>query len=338
MTVRNGEPYLHDAVSSILNQTHENFRFLILDNASTDNSRQVIRAFRDPRIDLVELPEDIGQTAALKRGLQMINTPWVARMDADDVSSPQRLELQMAYLECHPEVVLLGTGLRWIDSEGQFLRDSRLPVADVDIRWLHYVGDSGLGHSSVVFSSTAVKQAGGYPIQYRYAQDYALWCRLVNFGRVANLPQPLVYIRQHGSNATDSGLAEQETRAILKQHLYTLFPGESDATLAAVARAVRSDFPPRPSSRIVDCLSALPERFMAKHGCRPSRALLRQYGYPWLYMARVASLRSQRGALRWIKLALQVRPSLLAHIRLWYTLVLVAFAPVRRWGPGRGVD
>lgn len=340
MTVRNGEPYLHEAVASILNQTYNNFRFLILDNASTDNSRKVIRAFKDPRIDLVELPEDIGQTAALNRGLQTIDTPWIARMDADDVSLPQRLELQMAYLDRHPEVVLLGTGVRLIDGRGQVMGDRRVLVADVDLRWLILIGGGGFAHSSAVFATAAVAQAGGYPTQYRYSQDYALWCHLVDLGRVANIPQRLVYVRRHGSQTTDFDLREQEIRAILQQHLRTLFPNETDVTLTGVAaalRGLRSDSSLMPSSAIVDCLSALPERFMAAHGCRPSRALLRQYGYHWLYMARVTSLRSQRRALTWIKLAFQVQPALLAHARLWYTLASTAMARLRRWRSPRDV-
>lgn len=332
MTVRNGEPYLHEAVASILNQTYENFRFLILDNASTDNSRAVIRAFNDARIDLIELPEDIGQTAALNRGLRMIDTPWVARMDADDVSLPQRLELQMAYLDGHPRVVLLGTGVRVIGGPTQGTRDKRVLVADLDIRWVHLIGRSGFYHSATVFATTAVARAGGYPVHYRYAQDYALWCHLLDLGRGANIPQRLVHVRCHDSNTTDFDKAEVEVRAVLQQQLRKLFPDETQATLTGVAaalRGLRSDCSLIPSSAIVDCLLALPERFQAAYGCRPSRVLVRQYGCHWLYMARSASLKSQRRALTWIKLALQVQPALV-RMRLWHSLASVALAPLRQ--------
>lgn len=333
MTVRNGEPYLAEAVASILNQTYGDFRFLILDNASTDQSREIIQAFRDPRIDLVELPEDIGQTAALNRGLEMVDTPWVARMDADDVSLPQRLELQMAHLERHPQVVLLGTAARLIDGQRQFMRDRWVLLADKDIRWQHLVGRGVFVHSSVIFAASAVARAGGYPAEYRYAQDYALWWRLLALGQVANIPECLVYIRYHASNTTDFALAEQEIRAILQEQLYRLFPKESDSTLAGVATALRglsSNSSLLPSSAIVNCLAALAERFVAAYGCRPSRGLLWEYGYHWLFMARRASLSSQRRALAWIKVAFQVEPTLWANVRLWYTLVSVALAPVWR--------
>ena len=109
MTVYNGEQYLKDAVASILNQTYRNFHFLILDNASTDNSREIISEFKDSRIELVELIENIGHTAALNRGLKLIDTPLVARMDADDISFKNRLELQINFLEENKDIDILGS-------------------------------------------------------------------------------------------------------------------------------------------------------------------------------------------------------------------------------------
>ena len=109
MTVYNGETFLRDTVASILNQTYKDFRFLIIDNASSDRSREVIRSFHDPRIDLVALPENIGQIPALNKGLDMIDTTYVARMDADDISLPRRFERQIAFMESHPFVGVCGT-------------------------------------------------------------------------------------------------------------------------------------------------------------------------------------------------------------------------------------
>ena len=85
MTVYNGEPYIKDAVVSILNQTYSNFNFLILDNASIDDSIKIINSFNDPRIKIIELSSNIGQTEALNKGLKMIKSKYTARMDADDI-------------------------------------------------------------------------------------------------------------------------------------------------------------------------------------------------------------------------------------------------------------
>ena len=121
MIVYNGEQYLKDAVESILNQTYHNFRFLIIDNASTDNSREIIRKFKDARIELVELIENISHTAALNRGLKLIDTPLVARLDADDISFNKRLEIQVAFMEKNPSVALLSTAFQTIDENGDLI-------------------------------------------------------------------------------------------------------------------------------------------------------------------------------------------------------------------------
>ncbi|MCH7562955.1 MAG: glycosyltransferase [Gemmatimonadetes bacterium] len=336
MTVRNGEPYLREAVASILGQTYRDFRFLILDNASTDASREVIRCFGDSRIELVELPEDLGQTAALNKGLDMVETPWVARMDADDVSLPERLERQMEYLQGRSELVLMGTGVQVIDGRGQFVRERNVVVADVDIRWRQLLGTSGILHSAAMFSITAIREVGGYPIQYRYAQDYALWFRLLAVGQAANLPQRLVHIRAHEANVTDFERAEREIRCILQERLRQLCPDEADETLAATAAALRglsSDAAVAPSHAVFSCLTDLPARFRRECGGDPGGAQLRRYGHRWLNMARRASVWSTAGALNWIRLAVRVHPGLLMDGRFWYTLARMVIAPVTRPAP-----
>ena len=95
MTVYNGSPFLRTAIDSILNQTYADFCFLIVDDASTDDSREIVRSYKDPRIQLVCLEHNVGQTAALNIGLRQATTPWIARMDADDYSGPTRFEEQM---------------------------------------------------------------------------------------------------------------------------------------------------------------------------------------------------------------------------------------------------
>src|SRR5262245_42010821 len=95
MAVRNGGSYLRPAVASILGQTYPDFEFLIVDDASTDETVEVIRSYRDRRIRLITLEQNIGQTAALNRGLSEVATEWIARMDADDYSAPDRFQMQM---------------------------------------------------------------------------------------------------------------------------------------------------------------------------------------------------------------------------------------------------
>ena len=98
MAVYNGERFLRTAVDSILNQTHSDFRFLVVDDASTDSTPELLRRIRDPRLEVFRLDQNVGQTAALNIGLRRAATPYIARMDADDYSAPHRLERQMSLL------------------------------------------------------------------------------------------------------------------------------------------------------------------------------------------------------------------------------------------------
>src|SRR5688572_19340877 len=113
MAVRNGEPFLTAAIESILRQTYEEFRFLIVDDASTDRTREVIRSYDDKRIELLCLQQNVGQTAALSIGVQRVSTPWIARMDADDYSAATRFEKQMNLLTADPSLGCVGT-FAWV--------------------------------------------------------------------------------------------------------------------------------------------------------------------------------------------------------------------------------
>ena len=330
MTVRSGEPYVHDAVESILNQTYRDYRFLILDNASTDGSRDVVRGFDDPRIELVELSEDIGQSAALNRGLEMIDSRWIARMDADDISLPNRLERQMDYLQKFPDMVLLGTGVDFIDDRGAFLRSTSSPADGIDLRWQYLLGIGGLAHSSVVFLAAAAAEAGRYPVQHRHVQDFVLWGRLFELGRVGNIRQRLVRIRQHHANVTEPKRAEQELRTVMRGPLAELLPDETEDTISKVIEALRYEAADQLNPGVASLLAELPERFERAHGSAPSRSVLREYAQRWLYMARISSLRQRTNPMAWVKLALAIQPSLVTSTSLWRTYASLAVAPVRR--------
>ena len=119
MAVYNGMPYLPLAIESILGQTYEDFEFLIINDRSTDETREVVLGYRDSRIRLLDNQENIGQTRSLNRGLSETRCELVARMDDDDVSHPQRLERQVRFLEEHADVAVVGSNLTFVDSGGQ---------------------------------------------------------------------------------------------------------------------------------------------------------------------------------------------------------------------------
>ena len=211
MSVRNGEPYVRESVQSILRQTYEDYLFLIVDNASDDRTPEIVESFRDPRVRLIQLEKDIGQTAALNLGLGMTRSPYIARIDADDVSHPTRLEKQMAYARAHPDTALIGTWTTIIGPDGSPIAEKETST-DPDVLMEALLFRNVFAHSSVMFARAAVSELGGYPTHARYAQDYALWLEVTLRHPTAILPQFLVSIRRHDEQVGRSGLSSERVR------------------------------------------------------------------------------------------------------------------------------
>ncbi len=109
MPVYNSSGYLSDAIESILSQTYSDFEFIIIDDASTDNSIEIIYSYHDPRIVLLKNDINLGVTHSLNKGIKHARGKYIARMDADDIALPQRIELQVDFLEKNPEFILVGS-------------------------------------------------------------------------------------------------------------------------------------------------------------------------------------------------------------------------------------
>lgn len=197
MTVYNGAPFVGEAVRSILEQRFQEFEFLIIDNASTDSSWEIIASFKDPRIRVVKNAENLGPPRALNQGLQLVQGKYVARMDADDVALPDRLARQVRFLEDDPECVALGTQIRMIHHAGRSLYAPLLPTARHDML-SKLMLSSPLSHSSVMLRRDVVLGVGGYDEKLRHAADYQLWSSLVSRGhQIANLDEQHMLIRVH---------------------------------------------------------------------------------------------------------------------------------------------
>lgn len=196
LAVYNGERFLRTAIESVLNQTYGDFRFLIVDDCSTDQSARLAESFRDPRIEVLRLPKNVGQTAALNLGVQRISSPWIARMDADDYSAPERLELQMKAVERCPGIHCIGTAAWEFTTRPQVVEQVvRRPVAEDEIRRAALLG-KGIIHGSIVIERRALLDAGGYDERYRYASDRELFIRFLRKHRAINLPEALVGCRR----------------------------------------------------------------------------------------------------------------------------------------------
>ncbi len=198
MSVHNGLPYLGAAVRSVLGQTYPNLEFIFVDDGSTDGSREALRGFaaEDGRIRLIE-QANTGLTRALNRAIGMARGPYVARMDADDISFPQRVARQVEALEGDPSAVAASCFIDLIDEAGRVTDTTRRRCPPALVRWhllfFNYVG----GHSQVVFRKAAFERVGGYDEAFRYSQDYDLWSRLSGLGGFVIVDEVLHQYRVH---------------------------------------------------------------------------------------------------------------------------------------------
>ncbi len=201
MTVYNGLPYLLEAIDSILNQTLENFEFLIIDDGGTDDSAACISAYQDPRIRLERNEHNIGQVASLNRGLTLAKGPYIARMDQDDISLPDRLRQQLDFLEQHPAVAVVGTWGHKINSRGFKVGLWRKQIDNYG-HFIGYLlwGHNPLWHPAVMFRRDIVLQVGGYDPSVAPVEDYKLWTQLAIQRHTAkNVPDNLFLYRVHAT-------------------------------------------------------------------------------------------------------------------------------------------
>jgi glycosyltransferase involved in cell wall biosynthesis len=193
MAVRDGVPWVREAVASVLGQTADDLELIVIDDGSRDGTADLLAAIADPRLR-VERAARAGLTASLSRALALARAPLVARLDADDVALPSRLARQREFLEAHVDVGLLGTGVREVDAAGKEVA-VRIPPADDAALRAALIRRNPFVHSAVMARRALVERAGGYDESVPVAQDYDLWMRLARLTRLASLPEVLVVRR-----------------------------------------------------------------------------------------------------------------------------------------------
>jgi glycosyltransferase involved in cell wall biosynthesis len=211
LPVRNAAPYLREALQSLREQTYRHFRVLAIDDGSTDDSLEILRSFRDERLRVITRSGK-GLVTTLSEGLEFCDTPYVARMDADDRALPQRLERQVRALDDDRSLVMLGTRVSVIDAEGKPLASPAVLQEDRAIRRALAVTNC-FAHGSVMFRRDEVRQAGGYRASAHLVEDYDLWMRLAERGKLANLPDALYEWRTNPASVSRTGRAAQKAAA-----------------------------------------------------------------------------------------------------------------------------
>lgn len=200
MSVFNGERYLASAIDSILAQSFRDFEFLIVDDGSTDQTAQILEDFaaKDARIRVIRHAKNKGLTPALNGMIAAAKGEYLARMDGDDISLPDRFARQIAWLDAHPECGVLGTSYWVIDPEGR-RRLACYYENDHDFLTWYLCFQNPLAHPSVMGRTELFRRVGGYCEKAHYSEDYELWWRLSRITKLGSLPELLLELRQHSS-------------------------------------------------------------------------------------------------------------------------------------------
>lgn len=217
MSVYNGEKYLREAVDSILNQTFKDFEFLIINDGSTDKTLDILQSYKDPRIRIVNNKKNIGLTKSLNKGLKIAKGEYIARMDADDVSLPKRLQFQVNLMNKNKDTVLCGTNTLSINETGEKIsgpwwQDSLLPM-----EWQILLSNPIAHPTAMIRKNFIINQFQPIYRTIVNAEDYDLWCRLVLRGKIERLNKVLLFyrLRKDSESHRNIGQAKKDSRESL---------------------------------------------------------------------------------------------------------------------------
>ena len=209
------EEYLRVAIESVLNQTYDNFEFIIVDDCSTNNSVGVIESYSDKRIKLIKNKENMGLTKSLNVALKVARGEYIARMDADDICLPQRFEKQVLFLSQNPEYIVCGTAAEfvgvWQKYNSQKVIYREIPEKDEYRIMLLFENNPNIVHISAMFNATIMRAYNiEYNENYKYAQDYRMWVSCSEVAKCANLEDVLIQITVREGTISTSKKEEQE--------------------------------------------------------------------------------------------------------------------------------
>jgi glycosyltransferase involved in cell wall biosynthesis len=207
MPVYNAESTVVEAMQSVLNQSFKEFEFIIINDGSTDQTNTLIKSILDPRIKIIELDRQYGLAACLNIGIEKAKSNCIARMDADDISERERLQIQYAYLMSNPEVDVVGCWIRKFKNDSKFSQYVHYPQSDAQIKkflaltLMSVSHSTAISHPTVLMKKDALNKVGGYDESLILTQDKDLWVRLAGEGiKFANVPQCLLRKRQVQTN------------------------------------------------------------------------------------------------------------------------------------------
>lgn len=209
MSVYNGEAFLREALESVLSQTFPDFEFIIIDDGSIDGTGALLSSYanRDARIRLLS-HENQGRVTSLNKAIGLARGKYIARMDADDISLPQRLAQQVAFMDRHAEIGLLCGSFELMSADGKTLRFVQPPLGDADIRAV-LLRCNPFCHPAVMMRKEVVLAAGGYRKALLDVDDYDLWLRISERSKMAGFTEQVLRYRVHRGQVSVRNMRQQ---------------------------------------------------------------------------------------------------------------------------------
>ena len=301
MAVHDGGSYLRSAIDSILAQSFTDFEFLVIDDCSQDDTPAILHSYHDERIKVFRNPERLRLTPSLNFGLQMAQGHYLARQDADDLSFPNRLERQLAYLMEHRSTALLGTWAEILDKDGRSMGEICPALSGTLLKWV-MLFNNRITHSSIILDKEKAIHMGGYSDSMPVAQDYDLWCRLMNAYPIAILHEKLLGLRLHPESisAKQKDAQNHYTDLVVQRNIRSFCPMDLSLQEVRTLRSLLNRDPisdPQCIKKSSDILHDVFRAFVLR--CRPSpeerKALLMHYARGVAVMASMHANFSRKG-------------------------------------------
>ncbi len=213
MSVYNGELYLRQAIESVLSQTFADFEFIIVDDGSTDGSNTILMSYKDDRIRLFHNANQ-GQLKSLNEAIGHSVGEYIAILDADDISHPERFEKQVDILDLDQSLAMCGSFADFIDKDGKHIGQYQVPISSKEIRREVFFHCPFI-HSSMMIRREILDQVGYYNESFSPAHDYELWTRIIYKFATYNIPEYLISYRIHSGQTTTKSRMRMRGKSLL---------------------------------------------------------------------------------------------------------------------------
>lgn len=230
MPIYNTAPYLREAMDSMLSQTFTDFELIVLNDCSPDNAEGILDTYDDPRIVRYKGARNVGLSNVLNVGIGLARGKYIARMDSDDISLPNRLQVQVDYLETHPEIDLVSVGMQLFGAKEEvWIREQNPEKVKINAMF-----HSPVLHASSVWRKDSFER---HDLRFRQemvpAEDYDLWARALLKGlKLVNLPDVLYKYRMHPSQATlQTDKTSAKSREVQQEYLHSALPSLSEQNI-----------------------------------------------------------------------------------------------------------